>query len=293
MKKEKQTSDKLLKGCAIGCGAFLLIVILAAVGLYTYISHKVRNVEELDRITTEVENSFGKADNFIPYHTDFIPADRMETFLKVRDSLVLNSQEFIEAVQKMSNSIEVEVADSQDTSIWEVFDIMKSGIGLIPHLLDHYYKRSYWLREYKMGFGEYYYLYILSYYSFLKNSPSDGPGFQFSENKKFETQHDQKDIMYGEKVLEEREIFIRKKSNQLFRKYFSNLLSSSGFYEENYRNVIELELQNLTSSLIVLPWENELPLSIKNSLEPFRTRLENSYEPMLNPLEFKHHDDFE
>jgi hypothetical protein len=281
-----------MKGCAIGCGAFLLIIILAGVGLYTYISHKVENVEELDRLSTEIEKSYGTVETYKPYDNEPISISRLESFLLIRDSLMNNSQEFIEAINKMSDSIENEKDSSDNSSFWNVIDIISSGVGIIPHIINHYYEKAYWQREYEMGFGEYYYLYVTCYYSFLKKSPGDGPPFQFADNKGHGIQiNDNEDVHFGKEVMEQREIQIRRKVNEMFLHFFGNLLSN-GVADKNYEQLVEHELENLRNDKYRLPWENNLPEMLKNILEPYRTRLENSYDKTLNPLEFKNKNDF-
>ena len=290
--KTKNSSGKLLTGCAIGCGVVMLILILAGVGLYTYINHKIENVEELDRISTEIEEQYGRVENYVPYSDTPVSQARLETFILIRDSLMNNSVEFIEAINKMSDSIENEEPGNDNSSFWNVVDIISSGIGIIPHIINYFYEKAYWQREYKMGYGEYYYLYVTCYYSFLKKSPEDGPLFQFSEEKNIEFKYEEEDkVQYGKEVVEQREILIRRKVNEMFVNYFENLLRN-GIMNGNYEQLVINELSNLKNNKYSIPWENGIPDLLKNILEPYRTRLENSYSEMLNPLEFKNKNDF-
>ena len=53
--------------------------------------------------------------------------------------------------------------------------VMRTGAGAIPRLAEFERNRADALLEHRMGLGEYWYIYSLAYYSWLKKDPGDGP----------------------------------------------------------------------------------------------------------------------
>ena len=57
-----------------------------------------------------------------------------------------------------------------------VFQVMGSGVGMAQDIGHLFEARNQALLDKGMGIGEYTYIYILAYYSWLGHSPDDGPG---------------------------------------------------------------------------------------------------------------------
>jgi hypothetical protein len=53
----------------------------------------------------------------------------------------------------------------------------------------------------------------------------------------------------------------------------------------DWKDLLEAEIQAMEEDRFRLPWEDGLPDAIRSSLEPYRERLEQSYNPMTNPFE--------
>ena len=70
-------------------------------------------------------------------------------------------------------------------------------------------------------------------------------------------------------------------------------MDKSNLADVTYKKLLEEELYKLQKNNTRLPWEDGLPETIKNSLDPLKDQLENSYKSILNPLEFKNAKDFE
>jgi hypothetical protein len=64
-------------------------------------------------------------------------------------------------------------------------------------------------------------------------------------------------------------------------------LVASGMSENlaDWKGLLEAEIQALEEDRFRLPWEDGLPDVIKKSLEPYRDRLDQSYNAMTNPFE--------
>jgi hypothetical protein len=58
-----------------------------------------------------------------------------------------------------------------------VLATIREGVGALPKLARLHQERSVSLLDRQMGPGEYEYIYVLAYYSWLDQSPGDGPRF--------------------------------------------------------------------------------------------------------------------
>ena len=54
---------------------------------------------------------------------------------------------------------------------------------------------------------------------------------------------------------------------------------------EAWRRALAAEISALEADRFRIPWQDGLPEVLRQSLEPFRARLEASYSSMCNPLE--------
>ena len=67
--------------------------------------------------------------------------------------------------------------------------------------------------------------------------------------------------------------------------YIKVMETPSSEIDENWRTALEAEIAILEENRYRLPWEAGVPEVIADSLEPFRSRLEDSYSSITNMLE--------
>ncbi len=81
------TGKKWFIGCGIGCG--LMFIVLGGAGTCAYFGVKQfkDKADGLDESFEAVEAQFGDATDFVPRPDGVIPAERMETFLAIRDDM--------------------------------------------------------------------------------------------------------------------------------------------------------------------------------------------------------------
>jgi hypothetical protein len=122
----------------------------------------------------------------------------------------------------------------------------------------------------KIGLGEYTYIYVLAYYSWLGHSPGDGPGRNASTSY----------VMVRTQSQLHRDL-IRMLSNQL------DSIADAGDSSEwnQWRSELAGEIQKMKNDEGRVPWKDAVPRNIAESLEPFREGLEQSYSPLTNPFE--------
>lgn len=281
-------SNKVLTGCGIGCGAVALIVIVLIVIIYTYIADKVEIVEQMEAEMALMEEEFGDYDEFVPEADAAIERDRLATFIEIRDSLKFTYLELEASIVEVSYGIDEIEADEEKESFWSVMGLVSSGFEIIPDIINYYRDRNRLLLKYDMGIGEYYYIYIISYYSFLDQWPGDGPDFPISDSEgdgDFKFNFDENDSEsfeeFSTEVKEQRAESISKKANYLMRIYFQNIMDMN----PDGMNSIYNELELLKDDRYRIVWQDGLPETVEKSLEDFRDELERTYFPLANPLE--------
>lgn len=284
---EKNKYSKIITGCGIGCAVFVGIILLSVVGIYTYIQHTMNDVEEIEKLTEDIEIAYGKTEEFSPAFVEVNITERIESFLKIRDSLIFRAQPLIDAIK----SVEIKKNNyEEEESFWSVLGIIGSGVGVIPHVVDYYYQRNDLLFENEMSLGEYYFHYITTYYSLLKKSPGDGPEFDLMSDSGNgihleETNGSNDDI---ETITEHREIEIRSRVNDLYSNFLKNfILNTPADMTTDFHQLVKVELEELKSDDLRIPWQDGLPVNLNIALEPYKVGLARSYSKLLNPFDFR------
>jgi len=279
---------KWVLGCGIGCVAVLLIVAALGTGGFFLVKGVVDEVEKTERGMEAVTERFGRPAEFHPSPDGRIPAERVETFLAVRDSLA-------EARQEMERTMSL-FDDQQDPDSGEregMVDKVRAGIGFLPMMMGFFATRAEAQLEHGMGLGEYYYIYSVAYYSWLGKSLSDGPSFRLFGDYDQTRSWDRES--FGEadefEVREERaERTLRAVHGQLLpmlRNQLQDLDAAGGADTAGpWREALAAEIAALEADPLRLPWADGLPATIEAALEPYRDRLEESYSEPCNALEF-------
>ena len=291
------TTSKWLTGCGIGCAVIVALVVLIIVVGYMFIKSAVNEFKEIEVSSELLEKKFGTERGFCPAPDGKIEPDRIQVFLAVRDSLARVQVELESSIVTIGK--ELAKGDGNKKSPFnKVLRIMGNGLKVIPQMVDFYKARNYVLLDKEMSIGEYYYIYILAYYNFLDKSPEDGPDFQLTGDNKDENirwhyeQSDDKEQKenYPIHVKRDRRIRIVMKTHRLFLSMLNcqlEELKKDNKIKNNriWQRKIENEIQLLSSDPDRIPWQDVLPISITNSLEPFREQLNNSYNEMMNAIE--------
>ena len=165
--------------------------------------------------------------------------------------------------------------------------MVKLGFGLIPQIAEFMKSRNQALLDTEMGMGEYYYVYVIAYYSWLGKLPEDGPEFQITGLDDEESRWGELD---QEELLEERrDSMLRRLHRMLLPMLLNQLekLMSTDISEsqEEWKQILEAEIKAMEEDRFRLPWQDDLPDVIEASLNPFRSQIEQGYNKMTNPLE--------
>lgn len=305
-KEGKSTAAKWLTGCGIGCGVIVLLGIIAAAMVYYAVKDTVNSFQELEESRKILTERFGSADEYCPEAQAGIPADRMKTFMEIRESMLPAIQEMQKSYETIENEIERANQDkTQEPGFWEAMGIIKSGFS-IPGLMGKFYgSRNRKMVELNMSPGEYLYIYSLAYYSYLGHEPADGLDFS-----KFERKHKRGKVefSFGDSEIRNRphQDFNSEEFKEMRRKGAINRLR--GFVMPKMRcqlsklnelsdnpegkawaKTLEAELDALDQDPERIPWQDGLPEGLKESFEPHKERLNATYSKVVNMMEYDIH----
>ncbi len=277
------TGKKWFIGCGIGCG--LMLIILGGLGTCAYFSVKelTDQADGLDETFAAIEAQFGQPADFVPQPDGTIPAERMETFLLIRDDMGPRREE-------MSGMLNMLDGDGN----W--LGKAQAAMKLIPSLLGFIGERNAILVERNMGVGEYQYVYALSYFVLLEMDPSDGPSFVLSGDDEVESDgvrmnwgdDDNEDEVRESRAKRVRvfvnEIQVEILANQV-EAYRMSLPAGTDLVSDPWGAQLEAELAAMQLETLRFPWEEGLPEQTRLSLEPYRDRLTATYDPMTMIIE--------
>ena len=287
MEHSKQSSSsstkKWLIGCGIGCGAILLIVILLVMGGFFFVRNIVHGFKDTEVLMDTLVEQHGEIQEYSPDPDGAIKPERLEAFLEAREAIAPAREELERSFRILEEGRDEETGDEESRS---VFKRIKTGFGMIPQISDFYKSHVLALIDVEMGMGEYYYIYTVTYYSWLGKSALDGSDFQISgDNEGYryrnwdneETEEVRRDITFR---------WLHRITLPMLQKQYEKLTEGDvPRIQSGWRKALQAEIEAMESNRYRLIWQDGLPEVIKKSLEPYRQRLEDSYSPLTNALE--------
>ena len=285
--KGSSTASKWLIGCGIGCGVVILLLVFAGVGGYFFVKNIVKGFEETEAIADALTERYGGIKDFCPDPGGAIGPERLEAFLSVRNSME-------PAKEKLESSIII-LSDEERASQFKeepspgVLTKIKTGFGIIPLIAEFYTRRNQALLDAEMGLGEYYFIYVVSYYSWLGKSPGDGLEYNLVDDE-----DDQKRGVYWRRTrsenFDERQDDVLKQLHRqilpMLKKQVVKLTRNDvSPIRDPWQESLAAEIEAMEADRFRLLWLDGLPEVLAVSLKPFRGRLEVSYSKVLNALE--------
>jgi hypothetical protein len=286
------TTTKWIVGCSIGCGALILLMVALSVGTYYTIREVVEDVKESEAAMEALTERYGRVSDFTPDADGVIEPTRMETFLRARDVMMPFQTDLSESLGVLADAQE----SGEDASSGSFLEKMQAGLNLVPGIFAFHAHRSEALLEAGMGLGEYRYIYAMSYYSWLARPPADGPPFTLvgDTDVRIDAGSSFDDDDWGDQEeFEVRESRAENILGRLHREILPMLRRQQAALErlearpdeDVWRRALADEISALEADRFRIPWQDGLPDVLRQSLEPFKARLEASYSPMCNPLE--------
>jgi hypothetical protein len=282
--KSSSTTKKWLVGCGIGCAAIIVILIVLGVGGYMFFKNMIGEFQEQEELMKTLNERYGSVNDFCPEPDGSIPSGRLEAFLAVREASAPYREKLEASIQELEERVglsEVEVKRPKN-----IFEMVKLGFGLIPQIAEFLRYRNQALLDTEMGMGEYTYIYVIAYFSWLGKMPEDGPDFEVME----EGGGSRLGEIDAEEIREERRDSMLRRLHRLLLPMLQNQqekLGASTLLETmpEWKDLLDAEIQAMEEDRFRIPWEDDLPDITATSLEPYRDRLEQSYNPMTNPFE--------
>ncbi|MBZ0179584.1 MAG: hypothetical protein K8F36_09865 [Melioribacteraceae bacterium] len=279
-----ERSSKIATGCGIGCGVVAIIIIVVGVLVYNYVKDTVQNVEQIEEISKTLTEKFGREEDFVPVFEQPKFEERLNLFLNLRDTLNVRSTKFYENFSELVDTIS---GEKKDKNFWESIGLINTGISVVPEMIKYYSNRNTLLLDYGMSLGEYYFYYIVSYFSYLKKSPGDGPPIKI-----FEDDHAQQDGVTldlevkdekAEDVIAMRNFDLAQKVNYLFKNFLNNYIQSSA--DSEFSQLVKSEYELLNQERTRIPWEEGLPETLVSIMEEVKEKIESTYVAVINPIE--------
>lgn len=259
-------------GCGIGCIAILLVLVALGVAGGMFVRNTMRGFADAVEARSALEERFGGVAEFTPRPDGVIPPERIEAFLAVRASTAGARRALAEKFSGIPMS-ESEARELDAKPVGEkarsILGIIGSAVGIGAEMGHFFDARNRALLEHEMGLGEYTYLYSLCYYVFLRHSPDDGPASERDTDGR---------VHIGEASTSRR---IHAALLSMLRNQMRELPSDA----PELRAALAREVEAMKGDRDRYPWMDGLPPATAASLEPFRDRLDTSYDPASNPFE--------
>jgi len=264
-----------LLGCGIGCLAVIVISVLGGVLLFNTGKKVVARFQELGDTQRTLADRFGEVADYVPPADGVLPAERVEIFLRVQDTLQETGHQLVSHGRALKD---LEHQKGKGIGPGGILRGIRDVVGIGRYAAAYLQERNEALLAAQMGLGEYTYLYVLGYHSWL------GHGFDptFGEpSTRVNTEHGAR-IEIRDRDDERR----AERLQDLFRGWATNQQQAAvaAGLDAAWRETLAAEaLAAAAADSLRLPWTGGLPAPLAAGLEPFRARFEATYLP-LDPL---------
>lgn len=273
--------NRWLIGCGSGCGLMVLLAALVVILIGRQFMNTFEGVEEADESWALLVEAYGDVDAWTPPTDGSLEAGRMQVFLAARELMI--------AAQGPADSALAAFPPDEfdsDRGVWFMVRKALGAVGdLVPPMADYAHARHVILMDLGMGPGEYLWTYTVAYHSWLGHDPADVPrlrGRPRGGRDAGDPLFSGEDSPLG--VGETRAAY-RRTVLPLCRNWLHDL-RASGDTGSPIHDALVAEIRAFDEDLGRTLWADGPPAATAASLEPFRARLETSYRPHLNPLEW-------
>ena len=274
-------AGKKINSCLIGCGIGCLVLLIAGIALIAggavWVRGLTRGFQDAAETRAAVEAELGEPADFTPAADGSIAAERLDVFLTIREATA-------ESRAALHSSFETLPLDEQEAreldeqgffeKMGSVVGITSSAFGLAGQISDFFVVRNTAFAEHGMGLGEYGYIYVLAYYSWLGKSPQAGRTGDRGMSRNYDRAYSRV-----------RRHLISNLENQLALLSSSSAEGGAEAAPNDLRRALQAEIRAMRDDRRRVPWQDGLPAPIEESLRPFRGALEASYDLMTDPFE--------
>jgi hypothetical protein len=284
----KKKRSPWLIGCGIGCAAILVIVVLFVIASTLFVRSTLSGFDTAVETRAVLEEQYGEVQDYVPPADGAITAERMERFLQVREGLAPVRERIGGTLQVFDLSDE-KARQLEEGSFWEkmrfVGGASRDVMGMPAKLGSFFEARNQALLDAEMGLGEYTYIYVLAYHSWLGHVPGDrrmAVGVAPSIDDPEEEPPPSLGIDAEGRI-----------SRRIQRDLVDMLRHQLGAVDQDgqaalpaeWRESLAAEIEALQADRFRIPWQDGLPPTIEASLLPYRERLQATYDPRSNEFE--------
>lgn len=269
------TTSKVLAGCALGCLLAVLLVVGVGWMLVRWGQGMASTVDQARIQSRELAERFGTPADFVPAAGPGVPADRLELFLGVRESLAGPRQELAAAIAGLTPT-------AGAGGFLHGLGAARAGLSIAPSAIAFVGARNRALLDAGMGLGEYTWLYWLVYHGWLGHPVDDSLLHELMAAREAEDGATEMRFEGGP----EREQLVRRLRADVTA-MLENLESRLAADAERrpLLEAVRSELAALAADPERLPFADGLPAPLATGLEPWRDRLEGCYSKATNPFE--------
>jgi len=216
-------------------------------------------VQQSKRLEQALIDQFDWANEYTPPIDGFVPAERVERFIRVREAVQTNCtifQGILDDVIKLE-SIESNPDMSAGQKASEGIDSFKSMFSAAPKFLEFMDARNQALLSEAMGLGEYFYIYLAAYGPQLAAEP-------------------------GSRYADQDEAYISPRTRDEFTQILSNQLAAVETADQEQSRAalsadLKGEIERLQGGAQSSPWPDGPPARTSESLAPYQERLAELY----------------
>lgn len=249
---------KTLRQYGIGCGLLVLFVLVVFVVMIGSVHFGYR---EAFAIRDELDREYETQEQYTPSASGSIPPDRLRRFLAVRESL-FPLCETVSAHQRLFTRMRRHAEEGEQPGrsfLRDAFRATTSMFRVGRDFGDYVTTRNRALLAQEMGLGEYTWIYVVAYHSWLHHPLQHALGGRSRKN------------VYRDRVLPE--------VREMIRRYVE------GAGESPDVGAWRAELEALDRDGTRIPFQDGLPPVLRDSLEPLRSELERWACPAASELE--------
>lgn len=277
------TGRKWLTGCAIGCVALLVLLGLATMAGYMMVSSTLEGFSAAKHTGDELTETHGAIVEFTPPFPQALPQDRLQLFIRVRESLGQKQQALEDGF--MQFPADIEKVEKNEEGTWRsIFTVFRGLGGMIRPMGEYVEARNLALLDANMGQGEYLFYYGLVYYSWLGHSPNDVPrmGTNHGDENNVSIRGG-KDSAFGPARAWRRYHFY---TEAMLGNLHIAMTAADNPDAAAELKLLTAEMDRLATGPDYIVWSDGLPQAWQTALEPEKERLTNSYNQTANIFEW-------
>jgi hypothetical protein len=264
---------KFMIGCGVVVGAVLLISIVSSWIFVRSLKNQLPEIKPLKQREELLLKQYGKLGDYTPPLNGRIAPGRMDLYLQIRENQPHDTQLFVDALDEVSEQ-EKEMHEATGLEKFKRgLEMAKSGMAVARVTMLYLSARDSLLLANEMSPGEYLYLTVIGGVCDLEWSPprcrnQDAAADSTSDHLKFTGDYGS----FGG-------VYRRQLENALRELRGRENLSGD---EQNFMEALKGALEHGRIGDERVPFEGELPASLKESVEPYRDRLKATLPTCLS-----------